>query len=204
MMVMSKTQTSVRYAEVDRETNETLVNVVLDLDAGSKQDIRTGIGFFDHMLTQMAFHGHLNLGVSADGDLGVDDHHTVEDIGIVFGKALREALTESEPIVRYASNHTPMDDALVLVAVDISGRGQCHFHVDFKRDRIGSMATETVREFFQAFAVHAGVTVHVHKLMGQNDHHVCEAIFKGFGRALFEATRWTDRHGAPTTKGKLD
>lgn len=201
---MPKGQTSVRYAEIDRETTETRINMVLDLDAGSKQDIRTGIGFFDHMLTQLAFHGHLNLGLSADGDLGVDDHHTVEDVGIVFGKALREALLASDPIVRYASNHTPMDEALVLVAIDISGRGQCHFGVEFRRDRIGSMATESIREFFTGLAVHGGLTIHVHKLAGQNDHHVCEAIFKGFGRALFEATRCTDRHGAPTTKGSFD
>lgn len=178
--------------------------MVLDLDAGSKQDIRTGIGFFDHMLTELAFHGHLNLGVSGDGDLGVDDHHTVEDIGIVFGKALRQALAESDPIVRYASNHTPMDDALVLVAIDLSGRGQCHFDVSFTRDRIGSMASESVREFFQSLAVHAGMTVHVRKIAGANDHHTCEAIFKGFGRALFEATRCTDRHGVPSSKGTLD
>jgi imidazoleglycerol-phosphate dehydratase len=201
---MLKGQSTVRYAEIDRETNETRVNVVLDLDAGSKQDIRTGIGFFDHMLTQLAFHGHLNLGVSADGDLGVDDHHTIEDIGIVMGKALREALLESDPIVRFASNHTPNDDALALVAIDISGRGQCHFDVPFTRDRIGSMATESVREFFQAFAVHAGMTIHVRKITGQNDHHLCEAIFKGFGRALFEATRCTDRHGVPSAKGQID
>ncbi|MFY9234693.1 MAG: imidazoleglycerol-phosphate dehydratase HisB [Fimbriimonadaceae bacterium] len=201
---MPKGQTSVRYAEIDRETTETRINMVLDLDAGSKQDIRTGIGFFDHMLTQLAFHGHLNFGLSADGDLGVDDHHTIEDVGIVFGKALREALLASDPIVRYSSNHTPMDEALVLVAIDISGRGQCHFGVDFKRDRIGSMATESIREFFIGLAVHGGLTIHVHKLAGQNDHHVCEAIFKGFGRALFEATRCTDRHGAPTTKGAFD
>ena len=201
---MSKGQTTVRYAEIDRETSETRVNLVLDLDAGSRQDIRTGIGFFDHMLTQLAFHGHLNLGVAADGDLGVDDHHTVEDVGIVFGKALRQALLESDPIVRYASNHTPMDEALVLVAIDISGRGQCHFEADFKRDRIGSMSTEAIREFFTGFAVHGGLTIHVHRVAGLNDHHVCEAIFKGFGRALFDATRCTDRHGAPTTKGRFD
>jgi imidazoleglycerol-phosphate dehydratase len=201
---MSKGQTTIRYAEIDRETNETRINMVLDLDAGSKQDIRTGIGFFDHMLTQLAFHGHLNFGLSAEGDLGVDDHHTVEDVGIVFGKAMRQCLAESEPFVRYASNHTPMDEALVLVAIDISGRGQCHFDVEFKRDRIGSMATESIREFFNALAVHGGITIHIRKITGANDHHVCEAIFKGLGRAVFEATRCTDRHGAPTTKGKFD
>lgn len=201
---MAKGQTTVRYAEIDRETNETRVNVVLDLDAGSRQDIHTGIPFFDHMLTQMAFHGHLNLGITAEGDLGVDDHHTVEDVGIVLGKALRQALAESEPIVRYASNHTPMDESLVLVAIDLSGRGQLHFDVPFTRDRIGTMATESVREFFMGLAVHGALTIHIHKVSGVNDHHLCEAIFKGFGRALFEATRCTDRHGAPTTKGKFD
>src|SRR5688572_33511192 len=165
---MGKGQTTVRYAEIDRETNDTRVNVVLDLDAGSKQDIHTGIPFFDHMLTQMAFHGHLNLGVTAEGDLGVDDHHTVEDVGIVLGKALRQALAESDPIVRYASNHTPMDEALVLVAIDFSGRGQCHFDVEFKRDRIGSMSTESIREFFSGLAVHGGVTIHIRKVAGLN------------------------------------
>jgi imidazoleglycerol-phosphate dehydratase len=193
----------VRYGEFERETTETRVNIVLDLDGGTRRDISTGIGFFDHMLTQLAFHGQMDVGINAEGDLHVDEHHTVEDVGIGLGRAIREALKESEQIIRYGSNHTAMDDALVLVAIDISGRGQLHYDVPFSRTSLGELATETVREFFGALATNARMTVHIHKVVGINDHHVCEAIFKGFGRALHEATRPIDRRGASSTKGKL-
>lgn len=200
---MSKNVPSVRYAEVDRETAETTIHAVLDLDGGSRQDISSGVGFFDHMLHQMAFHGFLNLGLTVEGDLEVDDHHTIEDVGIVIGQAIREAL-HGGAVERYASNHTPMDEALVLVALDISGRGMVTFDCDFQRERIGAMSTECVREFFRSLCSHAGITLHIRKLAGTNDHHVCEAVFKGFGRALHAATRTVDRRTPSSTKGQFD
>lgn len=200
---MSKTTPGVRYAEIDRETGETSVRVVLDLDGGTRRDINTGIGFFDHMLAQFAFHGMIDVGVSVEGDLLVDDHHTVEDVGIVLGRAIREALG-TEPIERYADAVTPMDEALVQVVVDISGRGQAFVDLPFRREQIGSLATECVTEFFRAVAYHAGMTVHVRKVAGENDHHVCEAAFKGFGRVLHLATQRSDRRGSTSTKGKID
>lgn len=201
---MSKNASGVRYAELDRETNETHIQVVLDLDGGSRRDILTGIGFFDHMLTLFAFHGQVDVGIGAEGDLEVDDHHTVEDTGIVLGKAIREALSAGEGIERYGHAIVPMDEALVLVAMDIGGRGQIHWDLDFRRERIGDLATENVREFFRALTAHAGITMHVRKMAGENDHHVCEALFKGFGLALNQATRVTERRGSTSTKGKLD
>jgi imidazoleglycerol-phosphate dehydratase len=200
---MSKGTPGVRFAELDRETKETRVNVVLDLDGGSRQDISTGIGFFDHMLELMAFHGLLDVGITAEGDLNVDDHHTVEDVGIVFGRAIRQCLVESEPIVRYADNHTPMDDALVMVALDVSGRGGLHCDVCFTREALGGLSTECVQEFFGAMATHGGITLHIRQIAGTNDHHICEAIFKGVGRALHAATRKADRRTVSSTKGKL-
>ncbi len=200
---MSKGAPGVRYAEIDRETKETKVHVVLDLDGGTRQDIDTGVDFFDHMLTLLAFHGLFDLGVKAEGDLQVDDHHTVEDVGIVFGEAFRKALVESGSLNRYASNHTPMDEALVLVVVDLSGRSHLTFDIDFKRESLGGLSTESVREFLLAFVRHAQVTLHVNKVAGDNDHHVCEAVFKGLGRALHVATRTSDRKGVPSTKGTL-
>ncbi len=201
---MSKGTPGVRYAEVERETTETRVQVVLDLDGGTKQDILTGIPFFDHMLASLAFHGRFDLGVKGEGDLEVDDHHLVEDVGIVVGKAIREALRESEPVTRFGSSLTPMDEALAMVALDLSGRGHLSFDASFKRDRLGDLSTECIREFFKALAYNAGLTTHIRVLQGENDHHVCEAIFKGFGRALFEATQPTDRMGPSSTKGKVD
>lgn len=203
MNVMAKNSTSVRYAEVDRETAETSIHAVLDLDGGTRRDISTQVGFFDHLLQQMAFHGQFDLGLSVEGDLHVDDHHTVEDVGIVLGRALREAM-HSEPIERYASVHSPMDEALILVAIDLSGRGVLTFDCPFRREKIGELSTECIREFFRAFCAHGGVTLHIHRICGENDHHVAEAIFKGVGRALHAATRRTERRGPVSTKGKLD
>ena len=200
---MSKGAPGVRYAELERETKETKVRVVLDLDGGTRQDIDTGVGFFDHMLTLMAFHGMFDLGVKAEGDLDVDDHHTVEDVGIVLGDAFRKAIVESTSLNRYSSNHTPMDEALVLVAVDLSGRSHLTFDLAFKREAIGGMSTEAVKEFLTAFVRQANLTLHVHKIAGENDHHIIEAIFKGIGRALYVATRTNDRKGVPSTKGAL-
>jgi len=201
---MSKNAPGVRYAELDRETNETHIQIVLDLDGGTRRDILTGIGFFDHMLELFAFHGQIDIGLGAEGDLEVDDHHTVEDTGIVIGKAIREALAAGEGIERYGHSIVPMDEALVMVAMDISGRGQIHWDLEFKRERIGDLATENVREFFRALSAHAGITIHVRKLAGDNDHHICESLFKSFGLALHQATRVTERRGSTSTKGKLD
>lgn len=199
---MSKEAPGVRYAEIERETKETRTRVVLDLDGGTRSDISTGIAFFDHMLTQLCFHGEVDYGVVCEGDLGVDDHHTVEDVGIVTGQAIASAL-RTEGIHRYASNHTPMDEALVLAAVDISGRGELYFDVPFTREKIGGLSTECVREFFRALAMHSGMTIHLRKITGINDHHICEATFKAFGRALHEATRISVRQ-TTSTKGSRD
>jgi imidazoleglycerol-phosphate dehydratase len=201
---MAKTTLGVRYAEVDRETSETRVTVVLDLDGGTRQDVTTGVGFFDHMLQLMAFHGQFDLGITCEGDLHVDDHHSVEDCGIVLGQAFHRVLADDKAIERYASNHTPMDEALVLVAIDISGRGVLGWDVPFQREQIGTLSTECVREFFRAFVTNAKVTLHVRKLAGENDHHVCEAIFKGFGRALRNATARSERKNGSSTKGSRD
>ncbi len=202
---MSKAAPGVRFAEVDRETRETNIHVVLDLDGGTKQDISTGIGFFDHMLNLMAFHGQFDVGIEAEGDLHVDDHHTIEDVGICLGRAFREALESSGPIERYASIHLPMEEALVLVALDISGRSGIFFDVEFKREQVGGMATENVKEFFRAFSDNARFTIHVKKISGDNDHHVIEAIFKGLGRVLEQATRKAERRsgGSTSTKGRI-
>lgn len=201
---MSKETSGVRFAELYRETAETRVQVVLDLDGGTRRDVLTGIGFFDHMLHQLAFHGQFDLGLSVEGDLDVDDHHTVEDSGIMLGRAMAQALENSEPIVRYGSNMTPMDEALVMVSLDFSGRGILAFDAPFTRDKIGDLSTECVREFFRALATHGKITLHIKKLAGENDHHLCEAIFKGVGQAIFQATRKSERYGSTSTKGSRD
>lgn len=203
---MSKTSPGIRYAEFERETKETRVQVVLDLDGGTRSNISTGIGFFDHMLDLFAFHGGLNLGVQCEGDRHIDDHHSIEDVGIVLGKAIGHVLNDPTlKIRRYASNVTPMDEALILCAIDVSGRGFLSFNVPFTRERIGEMSTECVQEFFKSVAYHSGVTMHFVKQSGSNDHHVCEACFKAFGRALAEAATIVDRNSGPaSTKGSLD
>ncbi len=200
---MSKPAKTIRFAEVDRETAETDIRLTLDLDGGSKVDAETGIPFLDHMLDQFGFHGHVDLGIKARGDTQVDDHHTVEDVGIVIGVGIRRALLDSDAIRRFGSVHVPMDDALVLVAVDISGRGYLDFDVEFEREKIGGLSLENVREFFHALAINAGITLHIRKLAGVNDHHVCEAIFKGFGIALCQALMRTESRKASSTKGKI-
>lgn len=196
-----------RHAEIERETKETKIFVNLDLDVDSERasahDIRTGVDFFDHMLMQFAFHAPFDLGINAEGDLAIDDHHTVEDVGITLGQAIKKAMGNSPAIIRFASLHACMDDALVLVAVDVSGRGYLEFDVEFKRERIGGLSTECVREFCYALAHHAGFNLHIKKISGVNEHHVCEALFKGLGRVLFDATRTVERKGPSSTKGRL-
>jgi imidazoleglycerol-phosphate dehydratase len=201
---VSKSAPGVRYAEVYRETSETRVQVVMDLDGGSRQDISTGLGFFDHMLTQLAFHGQVDLGISVEGDLKIDDHHTVEDVGIVLGQAFHQALDQDHGIGRYGDNTTAMDEALILVALDVSGRSGLFYDVTWTREQIGDLATENVKEFLRAFTSHAHVTLHVKKLAGDNDHHVCEGIFKALGRAIHQATTVTERRGSSSTKGSRD
>ncbi len=177
--------------------------MVLDLDGGPKLDISTPVPFFTHMLELMAFHAGMNLGLVATGDSEIDDHHTVEDIGILFGQALKETLFAEQSIERYGQSLLPMDEALVLVAVDISGRSRLSYDVDFKRDKLGDLSTENVLEFFHALVSQAGITLHIKKISGDNDHHVCEAIFKGFGRSLREAMQTTGGKGPKSTKGKI-
>lgn len=201
---MSQSAKGVRFAEMYRESKETRISVVVDLDGGSKQDVSTGIGFFDHMLALFAFHGRLDMGIDADGDLHVDDHHTAEDVGIVLGRAIREALHDAEPIERFGEAVLPMDEALVQVVLDVSGRGMLFFKHEFRRERVGELSTECVREFLRAFAAHSGITLHVRVLSGENDHHIIEAIFKAVGLALHRATRRSDRPGSTSTKGTID
>ncbi|MDX2064900.1 MAG: imidazoleglycerol-phosphate dehydratase HisB [Fimbriimonadaceae bacterium] len=200
---MSKAAPGVRFAEVFRETRETRVEVVLDLDGGTRQDISTGVGFFDHMLQLMAFHGHFDLGLKCEGDLVIDDHHSVEDCGIVLGQAFAQAIAEEKNLARYADNVTPMDEALVQVAIDVSGRGILAYDVAFQREMLGTLATENIREFFRAFTTHSRTTLHLRKLAGDNDHHVAEAIFKGVGRAIRGATARTER-ASMSSKGQRD
>lgn len=190
---MSKQVKTVRYAEVDRETDQSTVSVSIDLDGGTKVDIDTGIQFFDHMLEVMGTSAMIDLGLSARGDIEIDDHHTVEDIGIVLGVAMKRALLDSGTIARFGTAHVPMDDALVLVALDFCGRGYLAYEVDFKRESIGGLSTECVREFFMALALNAGLTIHIKKISGVNDHHLCEAIFKGFGHALGQSVVRSER-----------
>src|ERR1700686_575724 len=173
-----------RKAAVKRTTKETDVAVALDLDGTGTASISTGIGFLDHMLDLLARHSRIDISVQAKGDLHVDHHHTTEDVGIALGQAVKQALGDMKGIARYADVHVPMDEALTRVAVDISGRPFLVSRAPFSRDKIGSFDTELANEWFQAFAINAGITLHVETLCGQNDHHISESCFKGLARAL--------------------
>ena len=193
-----------RTAHVQRRTRETEIELALNLDGSGTAEIDTGVGFFDHMLTLMAAHGLLDLRVHARGDTHIDDHHTVEDVGIVLGQALREALGDKAGLRRYGHAIVPMDEALALVAIDCSGRGLLVYDVTFTRDKIGSFDTELVEEFLRAVAHNGGITLHVRQLAGRNAHHVAEAVFKALGQALRRAVeRDPRREGVPSTKGVL-
>jgi imidazoleglycerol-phosphate dehydratase len=193
-----------RQAEVSRTTAETSLVVRIALDGSGQHDNRTGVGFFDHMLDQLARHALIDLEVHADGDLHIDDHHTVEDVGIALGRALAQALGDKSGIRRYGSCHLAMDEALVRVALDLSGRPFLVWNVAFPAPKIGSFDTELVREFFTAFAMNGGVTLHVAKLGGVNSHHIAEACFKGVAQALRAAIEPDPRaSGVPSTKGTL-
>ena len=194
-----------RQATVKRATKETDVEVTIDLDGGGVAQIATGIGFLDHMLDLLARHSRIDIAVKAKGDLHIDHHHTTEDVGIALGQAVKQALGEMKGITRYADVHVPMDEALTRVALDISGRPFLVFRAQFVRDKVGSFDTELVQEWFQAFAVNAGVTLHVETLYGTNDHHIAESCFKGLARALRAAVAIDARAAGevPSTKGKL-
>jgi imidazoleglycerol-phosphate dehydratase len=194
-----------RKGSVKRKTNETRVEVEIDLDGAGVSDINTGIGFLDHMLDLLARHSRVDMAIRADGDLHIDQHHTTEDIGIALGQAVRQALGDMKGITRYADVHLPMDEALTRVAIDISGRPFLVFLTKFNRDTIGSFDTELVREWFQAFAMNAGLTLHVATLYGTNDHHIAESCFKGLARALRAAVAIDARAAGevPSTKGSL-
>jgi imidazoleglycerol-phosphate dehydratase len=194
-----------RKAAVKRTTKETDIAVTVDLDGSGTASISTGIGFLDHMLDLLARHSRLDITVKATGDLHVDHHHTTEDVGIALGQAVKQALGDMKGITRYADVHVPMDEALTRVAIDISGRPFLVFRTTFGRDKIGTFDTELVKEWFQAFAMNAGVTLHVETLYGANDHHISESCFKGLARAL-RAAAAIDRRAkgeVPSTKGSL-
>ncbi|HCD10191.1 MAG TPA: imidazoleglycerol-phosphate dehydratase HisB [Thermoanaerobacter sp.] len=193
-----------RKAEVKRKTKETDIYVELNIDGKGNYDIATGIGFFDHMLSLFAKHGLFDLKVVAKGDLEVDTHHTVEDVGIVLGNAFLKAAGDKKSIKRFSTFYVPMDEALVRVSVDISGRSFLYCDLPLKAERVGNFETENVEEFLRAFAYNFGITLHVELLHGSNSHHIIEATFKALGRALDEALRIDERaEGIPSTKGIL-
>ncbi|NRA98541.1 MAG: imidazoleglycerol-phosphate dehydratase HisB [Rhodobacteraceae bacterium] len=194
-----------RTAKIMRKTAETDISVEVTLDGTGRYDNATGVGFFDHMLDQLARHAMLDLTVRATGDLHIDDHHTVEDTGIALGQALAQAVGDKAGITRYGSCLLPMDDALVRAALDLSGRPYLVWNVDMPTAKIGSFDTELVREFFQAFSTHGGITLHVDALHGINSHHIAEAAFKSVARALRQALEADPRAGGsvPSTKGAL-
>ncbi|MEL6913369.1 MAG: imidazoleglycerol-phosphate dehydratase HisB [Pseudomonadota bacterium] len=194
-----------RQATITRKTAETEIEVTLDLDGSGAYDNATGVGFFDHMLDQLARHALLDLRVRCTGDLHIDDHHTVEDVGIALGQALTQAMGEKRGIRRYGDCHLAMDDALVRCALDLSGRPHLVWHCDMPTAKIGSFDTELVREFFQALATHGGVTLHVDRLHGVNSHHIAEAAFKAVARSLRDALEPDPKKGdaIPSTKGTL-
>jgi len=193
-----------RTSEIARKTLETEIMVKLNLDGTGKTDINTGVGFLDHMLTLLGKHGFLDLTVKAQGDLNVDSHHTVEDVGLALGQALHEALGNKAGIHRYGSCLLPMDETLAQIALDFSGRPFLVWHADIPRVMLGNMEAEMLEEFFRAVAMESGLTLHVNLLYGKNTHHMAEAIFKGFARAVAEAVAIDPRvQGVMSSKGTL-
>ncbi|MDD2500518.1 MAG: imidazoleglycerol-phosphate dehydratase HisB [Geobacter sp.] len=193
-----------RTAEIDRSTSETRIHLKLAIDGTGLSAIRTTVPFLDHMLHLFARHGLFDLSVEAQGDIDIDFHHTVEDIGIVLGEAFRQALGDKKGIVRYGTARIPMDETLADVTVDLSGRPYLVYNVDLPKVKVGEFDAELAREFFQAFANNCGCNLHLNLLYGENVHHIIEACFKGFGRSLDSATRQDSRlHGVMSTKGVL-
>ena len=194
-----------RKGAVKRKTKETDVEIEIDLDGAGRASIATGIGFLDHMLDLLARHSRIDITAKAKGDLHIDHHHTAEDVGIALGQAVKQALGDMKGITRYADVHVPMDEALTRVAIDISGRPFLVFKAEFVRDKVGTFDTELVQEWFQAFAMNAGITLHAEVLYGTNDHHIAESCFKGLARALRAAVAIDSRtkDEVPSTKGSL-
>jgi len=194
-----------RIAEVHRRTSETDIRVRIDLDGSGAAQLNTGIGFFDHMLEQIARHGLIDLQIAAQGDLHIDGHHTVEDVGITLGQAFAQAVGDKIGIRRYGHAYVPLDEALSRVVIDFSGRPGLHMRVDFRSGMIGTLDTQLVYEFFQGFVNHAGATLHIDNLHGDNAHHQCETIFKAFARAVRAALELDPRMTGviPSTKGSL-
>ena len=193
-----------RKSEIARKTNETDIKLKFTVDGSGISDINTGIGFLDHMLTLFTKHGLFDLDINAAGDLNVDAHHTVEDIGIVMGQAIKEAVGDKKSIKRYGAIHVPMDESLALVALDLGGRPFLVFDARFTSEKAGDMEAELFEEFFRAVAYNAGINLHIKVYYGSNNHHIIEAVFKAFGRALDEATRLDERIvGVMSTKGVL-
>ena len=191
-----------RQTTLTRKTKETDITLFINLDGSKKIEVNTGVPFFDHMLTLFAFHGNFDLTLNAMGDIPVDDHHTVEDCGIVLGQALAQSLIDKKGIERYSSVYLPMDEALIRVVIDISNRPMLVFKGAYNRESIGGLSLENVREFLKAFVFEARITLHIEILDGLNDHHKVEAIFKGLGRALKMAVKQTS-NDLPSTKGVL-
>jgi imidazoleglycerol-phosphate dehydratase len=194
-----------RRAKVTRKTKETAITASVDLDGTGAYDVATGVGFLDHMIEQLARHSLIDITLKAEGDLYIDQHHTTEDSGIVLGQAIAEALGEKKGIARYGSAYLPMDETLTRVALDVSGRPFLVWNVEFTRGKIGAMDTELFREWFQAFAQHAGLTLHVETLYGENSHHIAETCYKALARALRQAISLDPRQQGrvPSTKGRL-
>jgi imidazoleglycerol-phosphate dehydratase len=194
-----------RRAVIKRRTKETEISAAVDLDGTGAYDIATGVGFLDHMIEQLARHSLIDITLKAEGDLHIDQHHTTEDTGIVLGQAVARALGDKKGIARYGAAYLPMDETLTRVALDVSGRPYLVWNVAFTRSKIGEMDTELFREWFQAFAQHAGLTLHVETLYGENSHHIAETCYKALARALRQAIAIDARQGArvPSTKGQL-
>ena len=191
-------------AEVERKTKETQIRLSIDLDGDGKSEVNTGVGFFDHMLTALAKHGLFDLQVQAKGDLEIDPHHTVEDVGILVGQAIGKALGDKAGIARFGWAVVPMDEALVLTSIDLSGRGLLCYDVRIEQEKIGVLDTVLISEFFESVARNAEMTLHIRGLSGEDPHHTAEAIFKSFAKALQAATRVSERvKGVPSTKGVL-
>ncbi len=194
-----------RISNIERDTYETKIKLNLNIDGTGINKINTGIGFFDHMMTHISKHGFFDIELNAKGDLNVDCHHTVEDVGIVFGKSIAQALGDKKSVKRFGSAIIPMDETLVLCALDLSGRAYLNFDAEFSTERIGDFDTEMFEEFFRAVSDNAQMNLHIKLLNGKNNHHIAEAIFKAFGRALDEATAIDERiKGVMSTKGKLE
>jgi len=198
-------QINARAACIARKTNETDISVSVSIDGTGKSSIETGIGFFDHMLEQLSRHSLIDMDIKADGDLHIDDHHTVEDVGIALGQAINKALADRKGICRYASIDLPMDETLSRAAIDVSGRPFLVWQVEFTAPKIGTFDTELVREFFQALSQHGGITLHVANLYGANSHHIAESCFKAVARVLRAACEIDQRmaDAIPSTKGTL-